>query len=579
MELDRFRADDRFAMLPWERLRDKLITVDGKPYAGYKGIEGAYRFERFVLFIDEAIVDPPGAASPIRVRVDQAEARFPSELWSSPTRRSALEDYIARRWLDSARRVGRARGGRGGISIEAGGQEILPRTACKIAEEFVEVRAQLGLPAEGRKAAARAAQFVLLEDLAQIVEAALRYSSHNAQHAQRHVEVAEDAQALRVQLLERGLVAFLADGAVLPREGDSDRPLLSRLVPFQSPEDLRMRLRAPHRGEITGLGIPRGVTVVLGSAFAGRSTLLRAIASGVYAHIPGDGREYCVTVPDAILVAADEGRRVEGVNLTPFLSMLPGGEDPTRCRIERAGAPIAQAAAVTEALEAGTSLLLFDEDTSAPRLLIRDVLWRHLAPEARDPVTPLADLVRPLYAEHGVSTIIAGGVGSSLPGVADTVIAMDAFRPVVVTTRARQLAGEWPAVRVAEVRGFGGIHHRTPLGDSLAFLRGRKFRPEAQGVRVLGLARESIDLRAALQLMDPGQARAIGAALMYAVERGYFDGVRTVREVLSLIEADIAAGGLDVLCPQEFPSGEFAQPRRQEIAAALNRLRTLRVKS
>lgn len=579
MEPDRSRADDRFAMLPWERLRDKLITVDGKPHAAYKGLEGAYRFDRFVLFIDEVIPEPPGAPSPIRVRVDQAEARFPPALWSSPVRRAAFGDYVARRWLEAARRVGRARGGRGGITVEAGGQEILPRTACRITEEFVEVRAHLVLPTEGRKAAAGPARLVLLDDLAQIAEGALLSGDQIAPQAERHVEVAEDAQALRAQLQERGLVAFLADGAVLPREGDSDRPLLSRLVPFQSPEELRVRLAAPHRGEISGMGIPRGITVVLGHAFAGRSTLLRAIASAVYTHIPGDGREYCVTVPDAVFVSADEGRRVEGVNLTPFLSALPAGDDPTRTRTERAGALIAETASVAEALEAGTSLLLFDEDASAPRLLIRDVLWRHLAPEARDPATPLADLVRPLYAEHGVSTIIAGGTGSSLPGVADTVIAMEAFRPAAVTARARQVAGEWPAVRVAEVRGFGGIHHRSPLGESLAYLRGRRIRPEAQGPRLLQLGREAVDLRAALQLVDPGQARAIGAALIHAAERGYFDGVRTVREVLSLIEADMASGGLEVLCPQAFPSGEYALPRRQEIAAALNRLHSLRVKS
>ncbi len=573
------RSDDRFAMLPWERLRDKTVTVDGKPYAAYKGLEGAYRFERFVLYIDEVIVEPPGVPSPIRVRVDQAEARFPKDLWSSPVRKSALEDFIARRWLDGARRVGRSRGGRGGVGIEAGGQQMLPRTACRLAEDYVEVRAQIVLPTEGRKAIAKALAALLLEDLAQIVEGALLYAGLNPQNAQRHVEVAEDAAALRAQLVERGLVTFVGDGAVLPREGDSERPLLSHLVTFQSPEELRVTLRAPHRGEISGLGIPRGVTVVLGSAFSGRSTLLRAIASGVYNHLPGDGREYCVTLPDAVMVQVDPGRRVEGVNLTPFITTLPGGEDPTRYRGEHVSALVAQAASISETLEAGTSLLLVDEDTSAPRLLARDVMWRHLAPEAKDPVTPLADLIRPLYAEHGVSCIIVAATGSSLPGVADTVMAMDAFRPSVVTSRAKQIAGEWPAVRVAESRGFGGIHHRIPLGDSLGFLRGRKFRPDAPSARSLTLSRELIDLRMVPSLVDAGQTRAIGAALIHAVERGYFDGTRTLREVLSLLEADLASGGLDALSVHEFPTGEYAMPRRQEIAAALNRLRTLRVKA
>jgi len=572
-------ADDRLAMLPWERLRDKILTVDGKPFAAYQTLEGAYRFERFVLFIEAVNMEPPGAPSPIRVRVDQAEARFPADLSSSPVRRTALEDYIARRFLDSARRITRTRGGRAGISIDAGGQTILPRTSCRVAEDYVEVRAEITLPSDGRKASAKAAQALLFDDLGQIVDGALLYGGLNPQHLARHVEAAEDAQALRGALAERGLVAFIADGAVLPREGDGDRPLLARLVPFHSPDELRVALRVPHRGEISGMGIPRGVTVIIGSAFSGRSTLLRTIASAVYAHVPGDGREYCATVPDAVFVQAEEGRRVEGVNLTPFISALPTGEDPARFRGDHTPALLAQAASVSEALEAGTTLLLFDEDTSAPRLLTRDVLWRHLAPEARDPVTPLADLVRPLYAEHGVSSVIVGGAGSSLPGVADTVIAMDGFRPLAVTARAKQLVGEWPGVRVAESRGFGGIHHRVPLGDSVAFLRGRRQRADAPAPRTLALAREVVDLRALIQLVDPGQVRAIGAALVYAVERGYLDGSRTLREVLSLIEADIAAGGLDILSPSEFPAGGFALPRRQELAAGWNRLRPLRVRN
>ena len=578
MEGDRSRADDRFAMLPWERLRDKLLTLDGKPYAAYKTLEGAYRFERFVLFIDEVPVDPPGAPVPIRVRVDQAEARIPRELWTTPVRKAALEDFVGRQWYDAARRIGRTRGGRGGIFIESGGQEILARTNCELAEDSVEVRAQVVLPSEGRKASGRHAQGVWLEDLGQVVDAALVFTPH-AGEGTRHVDVAEDHHALRTLLTERGLVAFISDGALLTRDPDSDRPALAHLVTFQAPPELSVTLETPHRGAVTGLGIPRGVTVIVGGAFSGRSTLLRTIASSVYAHLPGDGREYCATAPDAVWIRADEGRRVEGVNLSPFISALPGGEEPTRYHSAAAPALVAEVASITEALEAGTSLLLFDEDSTAPRLLARDPLWRHLRPDARESVTPLADLVRPLYAESGVSTIIAGGTGSSLPGVADTVIAMDAFRPSAVTAAAKELSAQWPAVRVAEIRGFGGTHHRVPLGDSISFLRGRRLRPDASGPGSLTLSRETIDLRALAHLADASQVRGAGAALVLAVERGYVDGTRTVREILSVLEADIAAGGLDVLSPRDYPLGEYAQPRRQEIAAVLNRLRTLRVKN
>jgi predicted ABC-class ATPase len=574
---DRPNPDDRFAMLPWERLRDKLFTLDGKPYAAYKTLEGTYRFDRFVLFIDEVPVDPVQAAVPIRVRMDQAEAGVPPELWTTPVRKFALEDFIGRRWGDAARRIGRARGGRGGFALDPGGQQVLHRTTCRIAEESVEIRAHAVLPSEGRKASGRLSQPLWLEDLGQIADAALVFAPHRAE-ATRHVEVAEDYHALRLLLAERGLVAFIADGAVLPRDPGTDRPALAHLVTFQSPTELSTTLETPHRGAVSGLGIPRGVTVIVGGAFSGRSTLLAGIASAVYPHIPGDGREYCATAPDAVWIRSDEGRRIEGVNLGPFISALPGGEDPARYHAQAASPLISEVASIAEALEAGTSLLLFDEDSSAPRLLARDPLWRHLRPEASEAVTPLADLVRPLYAESGISTIIAGGTGSSLPAVADTVLAMDGFRPAVVTAAAKELSAQWPAARVAEVRGFGGTHHRVPLGDSIAFLRGRRLSLDAAGPLAMTFGRETLDLGALAQLAEGAQARGIGAALILAAERGYLDGTRTIREILSVLEADVAAEGVDVLSPRDYPVGDYALPRRQEIAAVLNRLRTLKVR-
>lgn len=580
-------------MLPWERLRDKIITLDGKPYAAYQSLEGAYRFDRFVLYLDHVQVEPVGAPSPMRVRIDQAEARFPLDLWSSRVRKVALEDSITRRWQDAIRRVARTKGGRGGFTIDAGGQQILERTACRIGDDSIEVRGGAVLPAEGRKIVAKSAQAMLMEELPQIVDAALIYPNQNPSLAQRQMEVAEDAEALRAQLAAHGLVAFLADGAVLPRESGTDRPLLSRLVPLQSPPELRVTLTLPHRGAVSGLGIPRGVTLIIGSVFSGRSTLLQAIAACVYGHLPGDGREHCATISDAVLVRTDEGRRVENVSLIPFITSLPGGEDPTHYRSELASNLASQVAGLMEALEVGCSLLLIDEDTSAAGLLVRDGLLRQLAPQTSEPVTPLVDLVRPLYEEHGVSTILVTGYSRDYLPVADTVIAVEGFRPRLATAQAKQLATRWGSEQAEGKTSLGGIRQRIVLPDSLNALRGRKLRGEphldlpgpgrgpgpGSAWRNVWLGRDVIDLSRVDQLADPGQARAIGAALVFAAERGYADGTRTVREVLGLLEMEMTQKGLEVIWLQDGPPGDLAMPRRHEIAAALNRLRTLRVKS
>lgn len=569
------------AVLQWERLRDKLITLEGKPFAAYQGLEGGYRFDKFVLFIDRVNVEPPGMPSPMRVRIDQAEGRFPPALWSSRAGKMALEDFIARRWLEGIRRSTRGRGGRPVFTVDVGGQELLERTACRVTEDYVEIRGGIWLPSENRKVAGKAAQTAIFEDLPQLVDGALVYANQNPGALQRHQETADDYEALRAELAGRGLVAFLADGAVLPREGGTDRPLLSRLVPLAAPPELRVTLTLPHRGTVAGLGIPRGVTVVIGGEFSGRTTLLRAIAAAVYPHLPGDGREHCATVPDAVLVRTDEGRRVEAVNLTPLVTALPGGEDPARCRMEHAGGVVSEAAWIAEALEVGCSLLLVDEDTSAGSLMIHDPIWRRLAPEVRHVVTPLSDLVRPLYEEHGVSTIVAAAASVDYVRVADTVIAMDNFKPRVVTAEAKQAATQWPDPQAAGRGRFGGIQHRVPLPDSLHAIRGRRLRGEsAPGhgwTRTVMLGRDALDLSKLEQLVDPAQGKAVAAALIYAADHGFADGGRTIREMLGFIEMEVAQRGLEGLVP-DGPAGDLAMPRKHEIAAALNRLRTLRVK-
>ncbi len=569
-------------MLPWERLRDKLYTLEGKSYGAYKVLEGEYRFDRFVLSLDYVQTDPLGPPSPIRVRVDQAEIRLAPDLWATPIRRIALQDYLVRRWQEAIKKVGRGARGPGrpsGFVIEAGGQQVLDRTACRLAEDFVEIRAGIALPFDGRKTLPKEAQTLLLEDLALITEMALMagHPSANPEVLQRHLDVAEDADALRTQLAARGLAAFIADGSILPRESGTDRPQLSRVVTVQAPPELRVTLETPHRGPITGLGIPRGVTLIVGPAFSGKSTLLRALAAGVYPHLPGDGREYCVTAPDAVLVVRDEGRRVEVVAVSPFIATLPANEDVGRYRAERAPDLLAQAAGIIEALEVGTTVLLFDEDAAVPALLERDRARVALMPDAADPVVPLKDLVRPLFAEHGVSTILVSG-SAAYAAVADRVIGMEGFRLRDLTAGARQ-AGDATAHALRRDGKVGGIGQRVVAPESVGQFRGRRARTDVHPGRTITIGREPVELKGVEQLVDPGQFRAVGDAIVFAAEQGYIDGTRSLREIVSLIDGDLSQRGLEALSPFPGHPGDYARPRRHEIAAAFNRLRTLRIKS
>jgi predicted ABC-class ATPase len=447
-------------------------------------------------------------------------------------------------------------------------------------EESVELRLSLGLPAEGRKIQAKQAQAIFVEDLPAAVEGALLYANVDGRAAQRHVNAAEDHAALREALAARGLVAFVADGAILPREsGVSDLPLgPHRAVAFRSPPELAVTFQTPHRGAVTGMGIPAGVTLIVGGGFHGKSTLLAALQRGIYAHLPGDGRECVATHPDTVKIRAEEGRRVARVDISPFVAALPFGQETQAFTTENASGSTSQAANIMEALEVGARVLLIDEDTSATNFMIRDEAMQRLVPKPLEPITPFLDQVRHLYEAHGVSTVLVMGGSGDYLAVADTVILMGNYLPRVVTEEARRIAAERPAGRRSEGHPFDRVRPRLPLPHGFNPYRERRIRVDARGLRTIVFGRETIDLAAVEQIVDPSQTRAIGDAIFYALEKGYFDGERTLRQVLDAVLTDIEQNGLEVVSTYEGHPGDYALPRRYEIAAAINRLRTLAVR-
>ncbi|HEY8476989.1 MAG TPA: ABC-ATPase domain-containing protein [Chloroflexota bacterium] len=566
-------------------LEQRLRAVDGRGYPAYKQLEGVYEFPTFLLFIDHVQGDPFAAPSRLRVRVPQRLAGFPPELYRTPVRRVALEDFIARQFAAAIRRLvkgSRGTGKSGLVAVDAGGQEVLERTAAVVTPDYVEVRFVAGLPAAGRRCLGREAMAMLLQEVPSVVEAALFARALDRSAMERHVAVVEDAEHLRAQLAERGLVAFVADGSVLPREsGVSPRPLRGpQVVPFESPPELRVELEAPNRGVVVGMGVPKGVTLVVGGGYHGKSTLLAALQAGVYNHVPGDGREYVVTVRDAVKVRAEDGRRVAGVDISPFITNLPLGVSTTSFSTENASGSTSQAANIVEALEIGTSLLLMDEDTCATNFMIRDERMQLLVPKEKEPITPFIDQVRNLLDEHGVSTVLVIGGSGDYFDVADTVISMEYYRPRVVTAQAKAIAAADPSKRIKEAGfQFGPVVHRAPDPASLQPYRRARLKAGARGLEEVEFGYERIDLSAVEQLVDVSQTEAIADILVYALREGYVDGRRPLREVLELVERDVDARGLDVISPWrgQHP-GEYARPRRQEVAAALNRLRTLQVR-
>ncbi len=565
---------------PQNELRNALRRLDGKGYGAYKDLRGGYDFGPYALFVEHVQGDPFAAPSLLRARLPQRTAGFPPDLFANRSRRIGLEDYLTRAFGDACRarpRPDRGSGRSGEIYTARCSQEVLERTAARVTPEWVELRFFLGLPAFGRRIAGRQAEEMFFEELPRIISASLRYQSLPAPEVRRHVETVEDADALRAALAERGLVAFVADEAALPREsGVSDRPLRGEVVPFRSPDSLRVELEAPNCGRLTGMGVPEGVTLIVGGGYHGKSTLLNALARGIYNHLPDDGREYVVTRADAVKIRAEDGRFVEKVDISPFISNLPSGADTRAFSTLNASGSTSQAANIIEALEAGARALLLDEDTSATNFMIRDERMQALVAKEKEPITPFIDAVRALHEERGVSTILVMGGSGDYFDVADTVIMLDHYRPREVTEEAKRIAREHPTRRRQELAGsFANLRRRIPLARGVEARRGRRVRIRARGEEAISFGREEIDLSALEQIVEESQVRAAGWLIHNAAQR-LFDGARTLPEILDLIERELDEQGLEEMLPNLAP--DFARPRRHELAAALNRLRTLEVK-
>ena len=572
---------------PVAEMRASLLQIDGRPYNAYRDIEGVeYDMGRFTLICDKVQSDPFAPPSRFRVRVPRAVADFPPDCYAPRTREIAFRDYLARRFSAGAKAAGADRrteeggwqGPKGGeLLIDAPGQHVLERSAVVVTADAIEARFTVALPARGRSVLGQWAATILSETLAGVVHGALyaEATSPLDLDLKVHLDSVEDQSAARSMLTDLGLVAFVADGAVLPRRsGASDLPMKGA-VPFASPAPLKVSLQLPHRGTVSGLGVRRGVSLIVGGGFHGKSTLLEALQNGVYDKVAGDGRELVVTEATACKVRAEDGRSVSGCDISPFIAELPGGKETTAFSTEDASGSTSQAAAIIESLEAGCRALLIDEDTSATNFMIRDMRMQRLVAPDKEPIRPFISRVRPLWERHGVSSIIVVGGTGDYFDVADSVVMMDSYVPLDVTERARQIARDLPAaldhsmlVPASETSPFASLLHRCPTGSGIT--RDAKLYAGREALRFGELP--ETDLSCVEQIVEHSQVRAIGqAVLALPLDEGH-----SVRELLGLLEGMLARDGIDALHPR-WRVGNLAMPRPLEVSAALNRLRSLQI--
>ena len=576
-----------------EELRQQLRSINRKSYPAYKGLKGLYHFGNYILSIDHVQGDPFASPSHVSIQISHRDTGFPVEYYKDTLTGTTLCDYLTRQFEKQVSQYSfRAKGsGKSGLLTASHcGQEILSRTACEITEKGITARFFVGFPANGRTINATELEKILFDFLPVCIQKSFFYSSLNAKELQNYIELAEDQEFIRQTLPAKNLCAFIADGSILPREsGISSRPMKAS-VPFTSPDSLRISINLPHKGKITGMGIPKGITLIVGGGYHGKSTLLNALELGVYNHIPGDGREYVITDATAVKLRSEDGRFIKDVDISMFINDLPNKKDTHCFSTLDASGSTSQAAGIVESMEAGSHLFLLDEDTSATNFMVRDTFMQQVIQREKEPITPFLERAEDLYKKAGISTILVAGSSGAFFHIADTIIQMDNYVPKDITASVKKLCSQYPLPAVS-VTDFQLPHsHRimSRPAESSKHLRHNSrgnhsdsgaAKPERLKTRISGtdgfsLGRQEIDLRYTEQLIDAEQTAALGLLLKYAVEH-LADGRRTLPEIVQFLWKNLSLHGLSFFTENQKISCGYATPRIQEIYACLNRYRGL----
>lgn len=561
-------------------LRKEIDSINGKGYKAYKSLEGEYDFNDYILHIDHVQGDPFAAPSRIRVTMKSNINKIPRELFDNNHKRIAVQDFITRLFYQNINKYGdrvMGSGKSGMISISKCPQEILDRTSVIIDKDKIEARFEVGFPARGRSVLSRELEKILYDFLPKIVNNSLKYENIDKVRLERRVNLVCDQEFIRKELKERGLVAFIGNGSILPREsGVSTKPLKSAKK-FMSPKELEIEINLPHKGLIKGMGIKKGITLIVGGGYHGKSTLLNALEVGVYNHIEGDGREYVIADSTSMKVRAEDGRSIIKDDISLFINNLPNGKDTKRFISENASGSTSQAANIVEAIESNTNLLLIDEDTSATNFMIRDDVMQSLVSNEEEPITPFIELVRAIYEEKDISTIIVVGSSGEYFDIADTVIQMDNYEPKDVTLKAKELSTGAILNRIKnrDIKVNIDFDRKVLKGSIEKGPKGVKIK--TSGIDGLSINKEDINLRSVEQIVDREQVTSIGNMMKWAEDK-IINNNLTLIEITDRILDEVKAKGLLQMSGIKGGSGSLALPRRQEIMAAFNRYRKLKIK-
>ena len=561
-------------------LKDELKRIDGRGYKAYKDLQDKYDFNDYILSIDHVQGDPFASPSRLRVIINKSKAKFPEELLNEEYKKVAVSDFLTRLFYTNVNKFSEkifGSGKSGLISISRCTQEILERTSIVINKDNIEARFYVGFPAKGRTVLAKELEKILFNVIPNIATNTLVYENINKAKLINRIKLVEDQEYIRAKLKEKDLIAFIANGSILPRESGVSQKPLKDSIPFKSPKTLEVEFDLPNRGLVKGMGVKKGITVIVGGGYHGKSTLLNALELGVYNHIEGDGRELVITDNSAMKVRAEDGRSIKNTDISLFIDNLPNGKDTVSFTTENASGSTSQAANIIEAVEAKSKVLLIDEDTSATNFMIRDDLMQKLVSKEKEPITPFIEIVKPLYSQKDISTILVIGSSGDYFDVADYVIQMDNYEVKDVTKEAKSLMRGEINKRIKEKNILIDIkfNRKIQKGTIESTCKGVKIK--TMGVSSININNENIDLRAVEQIVDNEQLNAIGSIMKWIEDNMMIKNL-SLEEAVNKAYEEISKNGLISIDKTKGGNGSMSLPRKQEVMATYNRYRNLEIK-
>ncbi|KAA0256896.1 isopentenyl-diphosphate delta-isomerase [Deferribacter autotrophicus] len=562
-----------------------LKRINHKGYLNYQMLKNYPLIsDNYSLHFLKIQKDPFASPSLLELTINLDFLGYPSFFFENDHRKIAFQDYLLRilkTTADKFRGFIKGSGKSGVIFVNSGGQKIIERSSLKFTDNQLKFLFNIGLPASGRSILSDECAKIFNKITPSFIETIL-WKNLNKEACYLHVKTYENFFYIRNQLDKLGLIAFIKNGSILPRESSiSDKPKKNALK-FQSPNTLEIKVKLLHpiiednieKNEITGMGIKKGITVIVGGGYHGKSTLLNALSHAVYPHIPGDGREYVVVKESTMKIRAEDGRFVEKTDITPFINNLPDKNNTKEFSTLNASGSTSQAANIIEAIEMGGEVFLIDEDTSATNFMIRDYKMQKLIPKEIEPITPFIDRVKQLKNEYNISTILVTGGNGDYLDVADTVILMKNYTPYDFTEKAKEIIKQFDSKRLNESSPhFDVTFQRTVQSSTFNFIyKSKRLKIKTLKKDRLYICREEIDLKMIEQIAEELQAETIGYYINYIANN--FTGL-TIEEITSRLKKELASYGFKHL---ENKNNRLVKPRVYEIISALNRLRTLKIK-